>query len=126
MASFKDNKFGGLISQGIGTSMLQVGNIMKHPQILLAPTLAGAVLGPISTCVLKMECTPMGAGMGTSGLVGQFGTWDAMKGTLPTGQLILEIIIMHVIAPAILALAFHLLFKKLGWVKDGYQTLKQE
>ena len=126
VASFKDNKFGGLISQGIGTSMLQVGNIMKHPQILLAPTLAGAVLGPISTCVLKMQCTPTGAGMGTSGLVGQFGTWDAMKGTMPLWQLILEIVIMHFVAPAVLALAFHFLFKKIGWVKDGYQTLKSE
>ena len=126
VASFKDNKFGGLISQGIGTSMLQVGNIMKHPQILLAPTLAGAVLGPISTCVLKMQCTPVGAGMGTSGLVGQFGTWDAMKGTMPTWQIIVEILVMHIIAPAVLALLFHLLFKKLGWVKDGYQLLKND
>ena len=126
VASFKDNKVGGLISQGIGTSMLQVGNIMKHPQILLAPTLAGAVLGPISTCVLKMQCTPVGAGMGTSGLVGQFGTWDAMKGTMPTWQIILEIVIMHVVAPAVLSLLFHLLFKKIGWVKDGYQKLAQE
>ena len=126
VASFKDNKVAGLISQGIGTSMLQVGNIMKHPQILLAPTLAGAVLGPISTCVLKMQCTLVGAGMGTSGLVGQFGTWDAMKGTMPTWQIILEIVIMHVMAPAVLALLFHWLFKKIGWVKDGYQTLKQD
>lgn len=126
VASYKDNKFGGLISQGLGTSMLQVGNIMKHPQILLAPTLAAAVLGPISTCVLKMQCTPTGAGMGTSGLVGQFGTWEAMSGTMPWQQLLIEIVVMHFIAPAVLALLFHLLFKKIGWVKDGYQKLEND
>lgn len=124
VTSFKANGVGGLISQGIGTSMLQFGNIMKRPQILLAPTLAGAILGPISTCVLKMTNTPTGAGMGTSGLVGQFGAIEAMSGTVDTATMIVEIIVMHFIAPAVLSLLFHVLFKKLGIVKDEYLKLQ--
>lgn len=124
VTSFKVNGVGGLISQGIGTSMLQFGNIMKRPQILLAPTLAGAILGPISTCVLKMTNTPTGAGMGTSGLVGQFGAIEAMSGTVDTATMIIEIIVMHFIAPAVLSLLFHVLFKKLGIVKDEYLKLQ--
>ncbi|MEG0157383.1 MAG: PTS sugar transporter subunit IIC, partial [Anaerovoracaceae bacterium] len=80
--SFKDNGIGGLVAQGIGTSMLQISNIIKHPWILLPPTLAGAIIGPISTCVFKMTNNAMGAGMGTSGLVGQIGTFTDMGFTL--------------------------------------------
>lgn len=120
--SFKANGVGGLISQGLGTSMLQFGNIMRHPQIILAPTLAGAVLGPVSTCLLKMTNTPSGAGMGTSGLVGQFGALSAMGSS---AESIITIIIMHFIAPAMLSLIFHLIFKKLGIVKDEYLSLKK-
>lgn len=123
VTSYKENGIGGLISQGIGTSMLQFGNIMKRPQILLAPTLAGAILGPISTCVLKMTNTPTGAGMGTSGLVGQFGAIEAMSGTVDTKVMIIEIVVMHFIAPAVLSLLFHILFKKIGLVKDEYLKL---
>ena len=123
VTSYKENGIGGLISQGIGTSMLQFGNIMKRPQILLAPTLAGAILGPISTCVLKMTNTPTGAGMGTSGLVGQFGAIEAMSGTVDTKLMIIEIIVMHFLAPAVLSLLFHILFKKIGLVKDEYLKL---
>lgn len=124
VTSYKVNGIGGLISQGIGTSMLQFGNIMKRPQILLAPTLAGAVLGPISTCVLKMTNTPTGAGMGTSGLVGQFGAIEAMSGTVDSTVLIIEIVVMHFVAPAVLSLIFHAIFKKLGIVKDEYLKLQ--
>ena len=124
VTSFKANGVGGFISQGIGTSMLQFGNIMKRPQILLAPTLAGAILGPISTCVLKMTNTPTGAGMGTSGLVGQFGAFDAMSGAVDTKILLVEIAVMHFIAPAVLSLLFHFVFKKIGFVKDEYLKLQ--
>ena len=124
VTSYKANGIGGFISQGIGTSMLQFGNIMKRPQILLAPTLAGAILGPVSTCLLKMTNTPTGAGMGTSGLVGQFGAIDAMSGTVDTKTLIIEIAVMHFIAPAVLSLLFHLIFKKAGLVKDEYLKLQ--
>ncbi|MCQ2462362.1 MAG: PTS sugar transporter subunit IIC [Clostridia bacterium] len=123
VTSFKANGIGGLVSQGLGTSMLQFGNIMRRPQILLAPTLAGAVLGPVSTCVLKMTNTASGAGMGTSGLVGQFGAFSAMSDGNNPWLVVAEIAVMHFIAPAVLSLAFHLLFKKLGIVKDEYLRL---
>lgn len=122
VTSFRANGVGGLISQGLGTSMLQFGNIMRHPQIILAPTLAGAVLGPVSTCILKMTNTPSGAGMGTSGLVGQFGALSAMGSS---AESIITIVLMHFIAPAVLSLIFHLIFKKLGIVKDEYLSLKK-
>lgn len=123
VVSFKENGWGGLLSQGIGTSMLQFGNIMRHPAIWLAPTLASAITGPISTCIFQMQCTPQGAGMGTSGLVGQFGTWEAMSATTNPVYLMVQILLVHFILPAIFALLFHLLFKKLGWVKDGDMKL---
>lgn len=125
VTSFKVNGVGGLVSQGLGTSMLQFGNIMKKPQILLAPTLAGAVLGPVSTCLLKMTNTPSGAGMGTSGLVGQFGAYSAMSESFGAWQTIAMIIVMHFIAPALLSLMFHMIFKKTGLVKDEYLLLKK-
>ena len=125
VTSFKVNGVGGLISQGLGTSMLQFGNIMKHPQIALAPTLAGAVLGPVSTCLLKMTNTPSGAGMGTSGLVGQFGAYSAMAESFGQTETVIIIVAMHFIAPAILSLMFHWAFKKLGLVKDSYLALEK-
>ncbi len=125
VTSFKANGVGGLVSQGLGTSMLQFGNIMRHPQIVLAPTLAGAVLGPISTVLLKMTNTPSGAGMGTSGLVGQFGAYSAMNESFGSAKTVLLIVIMHFIAPAILSLIFHFIFKKLGIVKDEYLKLEK-
>ena len=118
VTSFRDNGWGGLISQGLGTSMLQFGNIMRKPAIWLAPTLAGAVLGPISTCVLGLTNTAAGAGMGTSGLVGQFGTFAAMEGA-NFGTTMLWVILLHFVFPAILALIFDFIFRKLGWVKTG-------
>lgn len=125
VTSFKDNGWGGLISQGLGTSMLQFGNIMRKPAIWLAPTLASAVLGPISTCVFMMKNTPTGAGMGTSGLVGQFGAFAAMP-EANSLTLLIQILLMHFIFPAILALLFDRLFRKLGWVKDGDMKLKTQ
>lgn len=125
VTSYKSNGVGGLLSQGLGTSMLQFGNIMKRPQILLAPTLAGAILGPISTCVFKMTNTATGAGMGTSGLVGQFGAFSAMSESFGSVKTILLIILMHFVAPAVLSILFHLLFKKIGIVKDDYLKLEK-
>ena len=125
VTSFKANGVGGLVSQGLGTSMLQFGNIMKRPQIVLAPTLAGAVLGPISTCIFKMTNTPSGAGMGTSGLVGQFGAFSAMSESFGSTKSIVLIVVMHFIAPAVLSLIFHYIFKKTGLVKDEYLSLNK-
>ncbi|MBO7189903.1 MAG: PTS sugar transporter subunit IIC [Alistipes sp.] len=123
--SFKDNGVGGLISQGLGTSMLQIGNIARKPIIWLAPTLAGAVLGPISTMVFKMTNSPAGAGMGTAGLVGPIGCWDSMSATMDSGVLLAEIVGLYFIAPAVLSLIFHAIMVRLGWVKTGDMKLQR-
>jgi uncharacterized membrane protein len=124
VASYRENKMGGLIAQGLGTSMLQVANIIRKPQIWIPPTLASAILGPVSTAILKMEGTPIGAGMGTSGLVGQFATWTAMEGTIPTWLLFAEILLMHFILPALLTLLFSEIMRKKGWITYGDMELK--
>lgn len=123
--SFKDNGIGGLISQGLGTSMLQVGNIARKPIIWLAPTLTSAILGPISTMVLGMTNNAAGAGMGTAGLVGPINCWDTMSATMPHGELLASIIGLYFVAPALLSLIFHIIMKRLGWVKDGDMRLKR-
>ena len=123
--SFKDNGIGGLVSQGHGTSMLQIGNIARKPIIWLAPTLASAILGPISTMLFKMTNSPAGAGMGTSGLVGPIGCWDSMSATTDPVLLICEIVGLYFIAPALLSLMFHAMMKRLGWVKDGDMRLQR-
>jgi uncharacterized membrane protein len=125
VTSFKVNGVGGLVSQGLGTSMLQFGNIMKKPQILLAPTLAGAVLGPVSTCLLKMTNTPSGAGMGTSGLVGQFMTYASMvESGVDSKVVLLEIAIMHFIAPALITLAVSEFMRKKKLISFGDMELR--
>ena len=123
--SFRENGWGGLISQGLGTSMLQIGNIARKPIVWLAPTLASAILGPISTCILGMKNNAAGAGMGTSGLVGPIGCWDTMSSTTDHALLIAEIVGMYFIAPAILSLIIHLIMKRIGWVKDGDLKLQR-
>ena len=118
--SYKDNGIGGLISQGIGTSMLQIGNIVRKPIIWLAPTLTAAILGPVSTMVFKMTNNALGAGMGTAGLVGPLATYATMaEGTVSSGILLTKILILHFIAPAVIALAIHVIMKKAGLVKRG-------
>ena len=117
--SYTDNGVGGLISQGLGTSMLQIGNIARKPIIWVAPTVASAVLGPISTVFLGMTNSAVGAGMGTAGLVGPLAAYATMSGTVPAATLITEIIILYFIAPAIIALAVHMCMKRAGWVKVG-------
>lgn len=123
--SFKDNGVGGLISQGLGTSMLQIGNIARKPIIWLAPTLASAVLGPVSTMWLKMTNNAAGAGMGTAGLVGPLGCWDTMSATTDHTVLLTEIIGLYFVAPAVLSLIFHIIMKRLGWVKAGDMKLQR-
>jgi uncharacterized membrane protein len=123
--SFKDNGFGGLVSQGLGTSMLQIGNIARKPIIWLAPTLTSAILGPVSTMWLKMTNNAAGAGMGTAGLVGPIGCWDSMAATTDHTLLLTEIIGLYFVAPAVLSLAIHYVMKRLGWVKDGDMALKR-
>lgn len=123
VAGYRDNGFGGLVSHGIGTSMIQIPNIMKKPAIWLAPTLASAVLGPVSSAVLKMTNTPTGAGMGTSGLVGQFEAFSAMLPANGVFRTTVTVIVMHFILPAVVTLAFDWAFRRLGWVKKGDMKL---
>ena len=119
--SFRENGVGGLLSQGLGTSMLQVPNIMRHPQIWIAPTAASGLCGAVSAALLGMTNNAAGAGMGTSGLVGQFGAVAAMGASAKT---FLLIGLAHFLLPAAAALAVHLLLRRIGWIKDGYMKLE--
>ena len=121
--SFRENRWGGALAQGLGTSMLQVGNAVRHPIILVPSTLAAAIVGPISTLVFRMENIAYGAGMGTSGLVGNITTWATMSGTRSGPVLLLQIIILHFILPAVLSLAISELMRKKGWIKQGWMKL---
>lgn len=114
--SFKENRWGGLISQGLGTSMLQMPNIIRNPKIWLPPIISSAILGPISTLIYQMSNIPSGAGMGTSGLVGQISTIEAMGNS---SHIWLTIGLLHLILPACLTLIIAHLFRNKGWIKLG-------
>ena len=130
--SFKENGWGGLISQGIGTSMLQMGNIVKNPRIWIAPTLTAAITGPIATCIFKLQMNgaAVSSGMGTCGLVGQIGVYsgwvaDVASGAKAgiTGMDWAGLILISFVLPAVLAPLINAGCRKLGWVKDGDLTL---
>lgn len=125
VASFRENKWGGLVSQGIGTSMLQMPNIVRKPIIWLPAIVSSAILGPVSAALLGMVSTPTGSGMGTAGLVGPFETYTAMvaAGVEPVVAVI-EIFVMHIILPGILAFAVSEAMRKLGWIKKGDMRLE--
>ena len=121
VSSFRENGVSGLIAQGLGTSMLQVGNILKAPAILLPPTLASALIGPLATTIFQMKNAGSAAGMGTSGLVGQFGTWAVMAGER---GVLMKIVVLHLILPAGLSLLFSELMRKAGWIRPGDMKLE--
>lgn len=130
--SFRENKWGGLVSQGIGTSMLQMPNIVKNPRIWLAPTLASAITGPIATCLFHMEMNGefVSSGMGTCGFVGQIGVYTGWVNDVSAGAKDaitamdwVGLVLISFILPAILSLIFDRIFRKLGWVKDGDMKL---
>jgi len=130
--SFKDNGWGGLVSQGIGTSMLQMPNIIKNPRIWIAPTLASAITGPLATCVfnLHMNGAPVSSGMGTCGLVGQIGVYTGWASDVSNGakEAItafdwIGLILICFVLPAVLSLLINAGLRKLGWVKDGDMKL---
>lgn len=116
--SFRENKWGGLLAQGLGTSMLQMGNIVKNPRIWIPPTLASMVTGPISTMVFRLENIPTGSGMGTCGLVGPIGVYTAMQETGGTNMW-LGILLVCFILPAVLTPIFGAACRKTGWIKEG-------
>jgi len=124
VASYRENKFGGLVAQGVGTSMIQMPNLVKHPLLWIPPVISSAILGPVSTVVLKMECDKIGAGMGTSGLVGPISTYSVMtaSGKSPVVVLI-EILIMYFVAPALIAFVISEFMRKMKWIKFGDMKL---
>ena len=117
-SSYKENGVGGLISQGLGTSMLQIPNIWKNWKIWIPPTLTSAVLGPVSTCLFRMTNNASGAGMGTSGLVGQFNAVAVMG-----AGCIWQIALLHFILPALISLCISTFMRRRGWIKDGDMLL---
>ncbi len=130
--SFKENRWGGLISQGIGTSMLQMGNIVRNPRIWIAPILASAITGPLATCVfrLQMNGPAVSSGMGTCGLVGQIGVYTGWIDDIAAGTKTaitafdwVGLILISFVLPAVLSLVFNFILKKIGWVKDGDMKL---
>lgn len=137
--SFRENSWGGLVSQGIGTSMLQMGNIVKNPRIWLPAILTSAVTGPIATCVFKMEMNgpPVSAGMGTCGLVGQIGVWtgwlspseravaNGAAAIAPGAIDWIGLVLISFVLPAVLCWALGGFFRKIGWIKEGDLTLAE-
>ncbi|MDD4796450.1 MAG: PTS sugar transporter subunit IIC, partial [Eubacteriales bacterium] len=125
VSSWRENKLGGFLSQGVGTSMLQFGNIMRRPLIWIPPTLTSIILGPISTVVLKMTNNSMGAGMGTSGLVGPIGSYATMTQTMPGWEALILIVLMCFVFPAALSLLISEFMRKKGWIKFGDMKLNE-
>ncbi len=131
--SFRENRWGGLVSQGIGTSMLQMPNIVKNPRIWLPPTLASAITGPLATCLFKLEMNgaPINSGMGTCGLCSQLGVWtgwlNPSEKALANGAAAITpgafewigLILISFVLPALLCWAFGLWFRKIGWIREG-------
>lgn len=137
--SFRENRWGGLVSQGIGTSMLQMPNIVKNPRIWLPAILTSAVTGPLATCVFRLEMNgdPINSGMGTCGLCGQLGVWtgwvnpsetalaNGAAAIAPTAFEWAGLILISFVLPAVLTWVFGLFFRKIGWIKEGDLTLPQ-
>ena len=131
--SFRENGWGGLVSQGLGTSMLQMPNIVRNPRVWLPAILTSAITGPISTCVFRLEMNgpPVSSGMGTCGLVGQIGVWtgwlspsekaiaNGAAAITPGAMEWLGLIAISFVLPALLCWGFGLLFRKIGWIKEG-------
>ena len=136
--SFRENKWGGLISQGLGTSMLQMPNIVRNPRVWIAPIVTSAITGPIATCIfrLQMNGAPINSGMGTCGLCGPIGVWTGWlapsekaiergaAAIAPTGMDWLGLLLVSIVLPAILCPLINALCRKAGWVKDGDLTLE--
>ena len=119
--SFADNGWGGFFAQGLGTSMLQMSNIIKKPVIWIPPTLAAAVTGPVSTLVFKLECTGVSAGMGTCGLVGPLGVLSDMGSG---NDMWVGLVMVCFVLPAILSYLFYIIMKKIGFIKNGDMKLQ--
>ncbi len=126
--SFRENGVGGLVSQGLGTSMLQMPNIIRNPRIWIPPTLASAITGPIATCIfhLEMNGPAVSSGMGTCGLVGQIGIYTGWLNDIASGVKDsitamdwIGLVLVCFVLPAVLSWLFGLILRKCGWIKDG-------
>jgi len=137
--SFRENRWGGVVSQGLGTSMLQMGNIVRNPRIWIPPTLASAITGPIATCLFRLEMNgdPVNAGMGTCGLCGQIGIWTgwlapsetavakvSAVAVNPTAFHWIGLVLVCFVLPAALSVVFCEILRKIGWIKEGDLTLQ--
>ena len=133
--SFKENRWGGLVSQGLGTSMLQMGNIVKNPRIWLPAILTSAVTGPLATCVFHLEmndpASAVASGMGTCGMVGPIGVYAGWVNDVATGIKAaitgfdwLGLVLICFVLPAVLTWLFGLFFRKIGWIREGDLTLE--
>lgn len=124
VASYRENKMGGLIAQGVGSSMLQVPNIVKKPVIWLPAIISSAILGPVASAVFRMTSTPVGSGMGSAGFVGQIAAYGSMVEGGMSGVMALGLILlMHFILPAALSLAISEFMRKKGWIQQGDMSL---
>lgn len=121
VSSFRENGWGGIVSQGLGTSMLQMSNICKNPRIWIPPTLASAITGPISTMIFKLKCQGVSAGMGTCGMVGPIGVIDATEN--PDAMMWIGLLLVCIVLPAILSLIFSEILRKIGWIKENDMKL---
>ena len=116
VSSYRENKMAGLLALGIGTSMLQVPNVIKNPMIIIPPTIAGMVFAPLGTTIFQMTNVKEGAGMGTSGLVGQIMTFTAMGFSV---SVLLKVVLLHIIGPAVVSLAISEWMRKKAFIKEG-------
>jgi uncharacterized membrane protein len=123
VASFRENKWGGLISQGIGTSMIQMGNIVKKPIIWLPAIIASAILGPLSTTLFQMTNNAYGAGMGTAGLVGPIMTWQTMIQTEAGWLVLTKMLLIYFILPGLIAFFASEIMRKKGIIKENDMKL---
>lgn len=126
--SFRENKWGGLISQGLGTSMLQMGNIVKNPRIWIPPIIASAVTGPVATCIFKLQMngTPVSSGMGTCGLVGQIGVYTGWVSDIAAGSKAaitafdwIGLLLVSFVLPAVISLLVCNFLRRIGWVREN-------
>lgn len=124
VASYRENKVGGLLAQGIGTSMLQVPNIVRHPLIWVPAIVSSAVLGPVGTMILHMTNNATGSGMGTAGLVGPLMTWQVMTQTEPEIVVLVKILLIQFILPAVVTLLVSEFMRKKKWIRPGDMKLE--
>ena len=123
VASYRENKMGGLIAQGVGTSMLQVPNIVRKPIIWLPAIISSAILGPVGTMLFHMTNNATGSGMGSAGFVGQIMTYQVMTATEPPMAVLVKILLIQFILPAVVTLGISEFMRKKGWILDGDMKL---